>query len=184
MGDWQAEGTLRLSKHGILSANDALGFNPRIQAVLQEVEDNGWKYLFIETFGTALYELKLVEAPCEIGTYGSGMDPEEKTTTHVQLEMSPEALRLVDVPELDTFVVNISTKHFPRAITVELSKLAVTYIHEALWSLQENESDEKKLREAKEVHEVFRWAIQEKKMQLGEGLDPIRIAKLMEYPFP
>ena len=83
------------------------------------------------------------------------------------------------VPEVQEFRVNVSSKSFPRAATVDLAKGVVTYLHDHFWRWEKGwEADEKKLSDAKEIYEIATWLVDVKKFKLIDAFKPERYQEL------
>jgi len=171
-----AKGKLTFQYSTGIAADEILRFHPEFRSMLEDIKRQGWKYLYIETRGRATGELDLEKAPCKFMWNARGY--------FLEIEIGPVGPTIIDVPEVEEFRINVSTRSFPRAATVDLSKGIVTYLHEAFWGWQkEREKDLRKLSECKEVYEVARWLIDVKKQRLSEGYDGERykeLCKLLE----
>jgi hypothetical protein len=78
----------------------------------------------------------------------------------LEIELGQKLLTFSAVPQVQMFRINVSTKSFPRAVTVNIAKGLVTYLNEAFWGWQNRwERDEKRLSKAKEVHHVAKWLL-------------------------
>lgn len=169
-------GHLRIVYSGRMIAEDILRFHPELQLILDEIVKMGWKYLYIETKGKAVAEVDLKECPYELDTH----DYHNK----IEVEMGQKPLEIEDVPEVEEFKINVSTKSYPRAATVDLSKGVVTYLHDAFWGWEKGwEKDSRKLAEAREVYEVVRWLLDIKKLRLDASYSMERcdvLSKLLQ----
>jgi len=152
-----------------------LRFHPEIRSMLEEIKKEGWKYLYIEARGRAVAEVDLEKAPCRLmshAVYGG----RGSYAVEVEIGKPPE---IRDVPEVEEFRINVSTKSFPRAATVDVSKGVVTYLHDAFWKWESGwEKDPEKLSEAKEVYEVAKWLLDVKKLRLHESYSIERYKEL------
>jgi len=169
--------SLELNKR---TPEEILKFHPEIRSMLEAIKEKGWKYLYIETKGRAVAEVDLEKNPCKLMPYaeygGRGY-----WTIDVEIEKPPETK---DVPEVQEFRINVCTKSFPRAATVDLSKGVITYLHDPFWKWESGwEKDPKKLSEAKEVYDVAKWLLEDKKLKLHENMSIERykeICKILE----
>jgi hypothetical protein len=149
-----------------MKASEILKFHPEIQSILDEIVKKGWKYLYIETRGKAIAEHNLEE-----GIYRllQSQSPGIMTTGYYfEVHIGKDPPEITEVPEILEFRINVSTEHFPRAATVDLSKNIITFLHDAFWRW---EKDPKTLKDALEVYQVAKWLIEEKKLTLHENLD-------------
>jgi len=131
-----AEGHLSLLTARMIPL-EILTFHPEIQKTLDEVEKKGWKYLYIETIATSRAEITLVKSrfrivrsPRKLADDGHSIEAADNV---VELSIGRELPEIKAIPEVRLFRVNICSKSFPRAATVDLSKLEVTYLHDPFW---------------------------------------------------
>jgi hypothetical protein len=157
-----------------MKASEILKFHPEIQSTLDEIVTKGWKYLYIETRGKAIAEHSLEEGVYRL-VYESGMT---NFDYYVEVHIGTNLPELTEIPDILEFRINISTEHFPRAATIDLSKNLITYLHAAFWRY---EKDSTKLTEAIEVYQVAKWLIDEKKLNLHENLDITRYKELKSH---
>ena len=88
---------------------------------------------------------------------------------------------ITSIPEISEFSVNVCSKSFPRAATVDLSKGLVTYIDDHFWRWEKGwESDKKKLSDAREVQEIASWLLDVKGYKLIEALKSERYQELKD----
>jgi hypothetical protein len=169
MNPGEASGSVALKFKGIMQPSDVLRFHPEIQAQLDEIEKKGWKYLFIQTEGTAMTEVKAQAMPCRLRVSTSFNSKSPPPPPVLELNLGQQPLDLTGMPEVQEFQVNVSSKTFPRAATIELVSRTATYIHDALWKWDKTlAADATKTSQAKEVYEVARWVIEEKGYKLTE----------------
>jgi hypothetical protein len=172
-----SKGKLSLEYTDMVTPMAVLSFHPELQTQLDEITKQGWSYLFIESRAKSVCELNIDE------TYRLLADG---TGYYIQLFVGDQPPGITGMPEVTEFRINICTKSFPRAATIDLPKGMVTYIHEALWEWQEDwRNDPVRLEQAKEVYEVAKWLVNVKKMKLHEELKVERfteLAKLFEVP--
>jgi hypothetical protein len=177
----EAKGDLSLRFSGLMQAEEVLRFHPEIQAQLDEIARQGWKYLYIVISGTAVTEVPIENQPCRIrmSTLYGGRSAPPPTVLEVTLrQQTPE---LKDVPEVQEFRINVCSKSFPRAAVVDLSKGLVTYIHDPFWKWDKQWTDDaQKLSDAKEVYEIARWLVEVKKYSLAEPLQLSRYSELAD----
>ena len=168
--DGYASGKVTLQMRGIMPAEDVLRFHPELQERLDEIVRLGWRYLYIEASGTALRDVEGDKMP-----YVWAVDPSSteldtpRQHTLITLDAGERPLRITGVPMVEAFRINISTKHFPRAATLDLSKGIVTFLHDPFWRWEKGwERDEKKRSDALEVYEVAKWLLDSKGLKLME----------------
>ena len=172
-----ASGGLNLEYRGRVPPELLVKNYPEFKEFLEEVKERGWKYLYIDNNCKYVLELSFSNQPCRILPTGvwSG---EGVYSVVIDIGMS---LPDIKIQEVEEFRINICTKSFPRAVTINLPKKMVMYIHEPLWNwVDEWINDQEKLLQALEVYEVVRWLIREKKFNLHETLDEKRCNELLE----
>ena len=159
-------------------ATDILLFHPEIQEKLDEIEANGWEYLFLESIATAFAELDLEKSDYSIRNLNAVIDmeelllPEEKL---LELRMGSDIPKIVSVREVQKFEISISTKNLRRAVTVDLAKNVVTSLGDQFWKWEKDwESDVKKLSDARTVLKIASWFLNEKGYKLDDSLSRAR----------
>jgi hypothetical protein len=168
--DGYASGKVTLQVKGIMPAEDMLRFHPELQERLDEIVRLGWNYLYIEASGTALKEVDGDMMPYVWAVDPTSTDAEgTRPHTLITIDAGERPLKVTGVPLVESFRINISTKHFPRAATLELSKGVVTFLHDPFWRWEKGwEADEKKRSDAIEVYEVSKWLLDVKGLKLRE----------------
>jgi hypothetical protein len=174
------KGNLKLRASGRMPAPDVLLFHPEIQTQLDDIVKQGWTYLYIECVATAEAEISV-----EKSQYRIGISARPDTTSHgppenvIELNIGPEVPEIKSIPEVIEFRVNVCSKSFPRAATVELTKGIVTYLDDPYWRWQKGwENDPKKLSNAKEISEIATWLLDVKKYKLHEVFTEVRYKEL------
>jgi len=175
----EANGSVTLKFRGVMQASDILRFHPEIQSQLDEIVKKGWKYLFIQTLGTAVTEVRAQSMPCRLRLSSSFNSRSMPPPPVLELNLGQQQLDLTGMPEVQEFRVNISSKTFPRAATIDLVSGSATYIHDAFWKWDKTwASDPVKVSQAREVYEVARWVVEEKKLKLIEPFSVPRFDEL------
>lgn len=158
------EGKLDLHVEKFLTLGELLAHLPTAQAFLDELSQRGWRYYFIDGYGTVVMELGIRPLPYKLQV-------EEHLRGGFNYIVSVEFGRRTPQPQLKSiiklhrFIVNIGSEYYPRAVTVDLTNNEVTYVHEMLWVSKGEEGKE----EAKNVLKLLQWLIEEKKFKLGVG---------------
>ena len=178
----EAKGNLILRTKGIIEAEHVLKCHPEIQAQLDEIVRQGWKYLYIDIVGTAVAEVAVENMPYQIRQSAApGMKAMGRSPQVLEITIDHQLLNLKDVPDVQEFRVNVSSKSFPRAATVDLAKGIVTYLHDPFWKWERSwESDKKKISDAREVYEIAAWLIDAKKFKLIDAFPLERYRELAE----
>lgn len=159
---------------------DVLRHHPEMQAQLDEITKHGWKYLFIETVGTVEAEVVLGASTFRMTSrLPQGVYRDGQPTYFLELEVGDQLPTITGVPEISEFRVNVCSRSFPRAATVDLSKGLVTYIGDHFWRWEKGwEEDKKKLSDAREVQEIASWLIEVKGYKLIEAFKLERYQEL------
>jgi len=156
-----AKGKLLLEA-GEATLQEAMKFHPQIESMLREIEGKGWMHLYVEHQAKIVGEIEFSGNEYQIvpwsilrGPYG------------IMIDISSN-FPVVKGVKLEKLVYNIYTrKTFPRAVTADLLNKKITYINDAFWKWEKGwEEDEEKLSKAREVYEVVKWLIDEKKFGL------------------
>ncbi|MBS7654642.1 MAG: hypothetical protein QXO01_03305 [Nitrososphaerota archaeon] len=173
-----ANGKLTLEYDGRLTPELVLKNFLEYKSILDEITLKGWKYLYIEMTGKYFVELEFSGQPSRIIPYAADWFTKGRFSIDVELgKPFPE----VKIKEVDEFHINISTKSFPRSVTVELVKQIITYVENTFWDwMDEWMEDKEKLSKAFEVYEVVRWLMEEKKFKLHENLHEERCRGLLQ----
>jgi hypothetical protein len=176
-----AKGSLTLRFTGFVQADDILKYHPEIKAQLDDIITRGWKYLYIQLVATAVTDMELENSPCRMrggGVFGTrGM----QLPLLLEITVGVEPPKLKDVPEVKEFRINVCSKSFPRAATIDLAKGVVTYLHDPFWKWEKGwEADTKKLSDAREVYEIAEWLMGTKKFELADPLSPTRYQELAD----
>jgi hypothetical protein len=178
----EASGSLTLRCNGRLGVEDILKFHPEIRAHLDDIAKQGLRYIYIENRCIAEADLpvessryRIAPAPPFLKQSRDAAHPE--LVVEVTIGQRPPEVRAV--PEVTEFRVNVSSKSFPRAATVDLATGLVTYLHDSFWRWENGwEEDVKRLSDAREVYEVAAWLLDVKKFRLIEEFKEERYEEL------
>jgi len=157
------DGKLEIKTGASLTLDELLTYRPTAKAFLDELSEKGWRYYFIDGYGTVLKEME-ISSPYN---FVASEHPRGGFTYSLTLDFGraiPNAL-LKDIISLDRFVVNICSQDYPRGVTIDLTKNEVTYVHESLWVSRGEGCTE----EARNVLKILQWLIEEKKFKLAVG---------------
>ena len=72
-------------------------------------------------------------------------------------------LNLKKIVKLERCIVNICSRDYANAVTVDLTKNEVTYVHDSLWISK----GEGCIKEAKDVLSLLQWLIEDKKFKVA-----------------
>lgn len=172
-----ANGKLALEFTEILPPEDILKEFPEHKNLLNEIKENGWRYIFIHTYGKSIIEFDISNNPGKIIPYGiwSG---EGNFTINIDVGKNVPEPRVKSVNE---FRINIAIKNMPRALTIDIAKKTITYIDEVFWNWKDEfTEDEDKRVYAIEIHKALKWLIEEKKFELDKNYPLQKYQELKE----
>ncbi len=163
----------------MLPAEEVLRFHPELREQLDEIVMQGWRYLYIQTTGTAVRELTAASSPFSMGMdMGRSESEGGRPHTIVTLDAGEAPVPIVSIPVVEEFRINISTKNYPRAATLDIAHGTVSFIHDPFWRWENGwGSDPKKVADALEVLDVAKWLMDVKKLELRE---PFTLARYVE----
>ncbi len=158
------DGKLDIKIEKFIPLDELLNHLPTASAFFNELSKKGWQYFFIDGYGIGLWELEVHSSPYafEINEHPRGGFAYKLA---VDFGRRLPKLRLKDILSLQQFIVNISSQSHPRAVTIDITKNKITYVHDSLW-ISKGQGCRK---EAKEVLEILQWLVEEKKFKL-EGV--------------
>jgi hypothetical protein len=183
----EVKGSLTLTSSGLMIPQDILKFHPEIQVHLDDVVKQGWKYLYIEARGKSIAQVAVENSSYHMGPAPASMMKSKVAQARgffqpelmLEVYLGPNPPEVEGVPEVQEFRVNVSSKSFPRAATVDLANGVVTYLHDPFWRWEKGwEADEKKLSDAREVYDIATWLLDVKKFKLIEVFKPERYQEL------
>lgn len=161
-GNAFADGKLTIQLEKSLTLGELLAYLPEAQVLLDEILKKGWRYYFIEGYGTAIQELGINRSPYRLQT----KEHLRGGLTYMFLIDFGRAIpkpQLKGISNLQRFIVNICGKYYPRSVTIDIAKNEVTYVHDSLWGYKGEQGEE----EAEDILNILRWLIEEKKFKLG-----------------
>ena len=184
----EAKGSLALTSKGAISQEDVLKFHPELKAYIDGILKQGWSYVCVEATGRATSEVTAEGSKYWLGAPPAFMRsaspkvgtaaPQEYGLT-VYLGTAPPEVKAV--PEVHNFLITISTKDFPSAVSADLVKRMVTNIHFSFWKWEKGwETDKKKLSDAREIQKIVAWLVEVEKFKLADVFKPERYQELME----
>jgi hypothetical protein len=161
-------GKLEVETTRFITFDELCAHVPQVKSFLEELDKQGWKYLLIDAQGKVVMELTLAAAPY---TWQSYEAPRGGFAYKLAFDFGRQLPRLAlkRILGLDNCIINICSRDYARAVTVDLTKNEVTYVHDALWVSR----GEGHVREAQGVLQILRWLVEEKHYKLavsgGEG---------------
>ena len=135
---------------------------PRAKAFFDELEKKGRTFFFIDChckvvleteLESAVYVWQMYEAPRGGYAYKLAFDFGRRLPK----------LNLKKIVSLERCVVNICSRDYARGVTIDLTKNEITYVHDSLWVSRGEGCAE----EAKDVLEILRWLVEDKKYKIA-----------------
>jgi len=158
------DGRLDIRVEKYLTLGELLAHLPTAKLFLEELSGKGWRYYFIDGYGTAVMQMEMVSSP-----YSAQVKEHPRGGLNFSLSLdfgrSVPQLQLGRIIELERFIVNICSKYYPRAVTVDLSRSDITYVNESLMASKQDEDKE----DTEDILELLRWLIEEKEFKLAIG---------------
>ena len=155
------DGKLDIRVEKYLTLDELLTHLPTTKAFFDELSKRGWRYYFIEGYATVVMQLNMVSSP-----YAAHVKEHPRGGLSYSMSLdfgrSTPRLKLAGIIDLQRFIVNICGKYYPRGVTVDLTKNEVTYVQESLLVSK----DEKVKEDAKDILDILRWLIKDKKFKL------------------
>lgn len=174
-------GNISLEFSGKIIPEDILSSFEEFKLLLEEIKSKGFRYLYIETEGKYSVEINLTNQECSIyplDDFRYIKDPRVAISVEILAKQLPEKVKIKEVTK---FKINISTDVYPRAVTVDLAKNIILYIHETFWNWNDEWiNDEEKLSQALKIYEVVKWLLEEKMFKLHEDLNIEHCRNLLE----
>ncbi len=155
-------GKLEVESERFITFDELLAHIPQVKAFLGELNKKGLRSLLIDAHGRVVMELEINSAPYSWQMYEA---PRGGFAYKLGFDFgrSLPKLSLKRIVNLDNCILNICSRDFARAITVELVSNEITYVHDSLW-VSKGEGCAK---EAQDVFKILRWLLEEKKLKLA-----------------
>ncbi len=155
-------GKLQVETERFITFDELYAHVPVVKDFIDELEKKNLKYLLIDSHGKAVMEILIEAAPYIWQSYEA---PRGGFAYKLDFDFGRRLPRmgLKNVISLENCIVNIRTRDYPRGVTVDLIQKAVTYVHDSLWVSQGKGC----FKEAKEVHKILCWLIEDKKFTLA-----------------
>lgn len=156
------DGKLNIQVEKFLALDEIITHVDSARDFLGEVIRKSWKYLFIDGYGLAEMELEVGSSPY---SFKSGEHPHGGFTYAISIDFGRRLpkMQVKDIINLHRFTVNICSQQFSRAVTVELTRNEITYVHDCLWISK----GEGCYNEAREVFEILNWLIEKRNFKLA-----------------
>ena len=155
------DGRLEVQAERFVTLDELLTHFPAYKTFLDELSQKGWQYHFIDGYGRVVMEMSIDQAPY---SWQASEHPRGGFAYTLSMDFGRRLpkLELKSITSLDRFIVNICSQDYPRAVTVELTRNEVAYVHDSLWVLK----GEGCPIEAKRVLEILQWLVEEKNFKL------------------
>jgi hypothetical protein len=154
-------GKLEVETDRFIILDELLTSLPAMKTFFSELTRMGWSYFFIEGYGTVVLEIEIAETDYK---WLAQEHPRGGFAYNLALEFGRRLPKIgfKNISRLNRFIINICSKDHARGVTADLKSKKVTFIHDSLWGLKSG----KITREAKDILEIVRWLIEEKKFKL------------------
>jgi len=156
------EGKLDVETERFVTFEELCTHQPSAKEFFGELDAKGRPFLLIDCHCRVVLELEVALAPYSWQTYEA---PRGGYAYKLAFDFGRRlpALRLKKIVDLERCMVNICSRHFARGITIDLTKNEVSYVHDSLWVSKGVGCAE----EAKDVLDILRWLVDEKKFKLA-----------------
>ncbi|ADB58216.1 hypothetical protein [Archaeoglobus profundus] len=172
--------TVRLKGEFDLSEDDVKRFHPWINPLLEEIKKKGWKYRISDVSAEVLVELNLDELTLTLKYYPPRIEEFDKEGTYeISAEIGNEPPAVMKILSVEKFNVEISTEHCWHAVEINPFKREVKWIKDVLWFGLDKDGPNK-LSEAREVYEVAKWLIKEKKFRPADDYVVEKYKRLLD----
>lgn len=154
-------GKLEVQTERFITLDELLKHFPSAGAFLNELTEMGRHYYFIDGQGIVVLEIDVnaTEYKWQTQEHQRGGFAYNLVMDFGRQLPKIYVKRIVN---LDRFIVNICSKDYSRAVTVDLKHHTITYVHDSLWDSKEKRLTE----EASDVLKLLQWLIDEKKFKL------------------
>jgi hypothetical protein len=154
-------GKLYVETERFLTFDELYTHVSKYKTFFDELDKKGLRYLLIDSYSRVSMELDIVNAPY---TWQSYEAPRGGFAYKLNFDFGRRLpmLNLFKVISLDRCIINICSQDYARAVTIDLIKNEVTYVHDSLWILK----GEGYPREARDVLSILSWLIEGKKFKL------------------
>jgi hypothetical protein len=155
------EGKLYVETDRFLTFDELYTYVPRYKTFFDELDKKGWRFLLIDSHSKVVMELDIVNAPY---TWQSYEAPRGGFAYKLDFDFGRRLpmLKLFKVISLDMCIINICSRDYARAVTVDLIKNEITYVHDSLWILK----GEGCAREARDVLGILQWLLNNKEFKI------------------
>ena len=168
-------GRLEVRTERFITIDELLKHYPAKKAFLDELTGMGRRYYLIDGHGTVVLEMELASAAYQWQTQEH---PRGGFAYNLSIEFGRQLPKLEakSIAQLDRFIVNICSKDYSRAVTVDLKNNEISYVHDSLWETKGSTLSA----EARDVLAILQWLIEKKKFKLTASGGMPRYRKLAE----
>jgi len=154
-------GKLEVQTKRFITFDELLTHFPAIAAFFKELTKMGRHYYLIDSHGTVVLEMDINDTDYKWQTQEH---PRGGFAYNLLMDFGRQLpkVNLKQIDSLDRFIVNICSKDYSRAITINLINNHITYVHDSLWSLKGN----KITADARDVLNILQWLVDKKKFKL------------------
>ena len=156
------EGRLDVETERFVTFDELCTHLPQAKAFFDELDKKGRTFFFVDCHCRVMLELEVTSAPYTWQTYEAPRGGFAYKLTFDFGRCLPK-LGLKKIISLDRCEVNICSRDYARGATIDLTKNEVIYVHDSLWVSR----GEGCVEEAKDVLNILRWLVEDKKFKLA-----------------
>jgi hypothetical protein len=164
-------GKLEVETDRFIILDELLTSLPAMKTFLSELTKKGWRYFFIEGYGTVVLEIDIAGTDYK---WLAQEHPRGGFAYNLALEFGRRLPKIgfKKISKLDRFIINICSKDHARGVTADLRSKKITFIHDSLWDLKSG----KITQDAKDILGIAQWLIEEKKfnLEMSGGMERYR----------
>jgi hypothetical protein len=155
------EGKLYVETERFVTFDELCAHLPEKKGFFDELEKQGRQFFFIDCHCKVVLELLIDAASYNWLTYEA---PRGGFAYKLNFDFGRRLpkLELYKILSLERCLVNICSQDYARAVTVDLNKKAVTFVHDSLWVSKGEGCDAA----TSDVLAILKWLVEEKKFTL------------------
>ena len=155
------DGKLDVQTERFVTFDELYTHLPQARAFFDELDQKGRTFFFIDCHCKVMLELEIDSAPYNWQMYEAPRGGYAYKLAFDFGRCLPN-LNLKKIISLERCVVNICSRDYARAITVDLTENTVTYVHDSPWASRGEGYTEA----AKDVLNILKWLVEDKKFKL------------------
>jgi hypothetical protein len=155
-------GKLDVETERFVTFDELYTHHPQAQTFFDELEKKGRTFFFIDCHCKVMLEMDLESASYVWQMYEA---PRGGFAYKLAFDFGRRLpkLGLKKIVSIERCLVNICSKDYARAVTIDLTRNEINYIHDSLWDSRRKGYTE----EAKDVLAILQWLIEDKKFTLA-----------------